>query len=98
MKINFSKLPCFTDIRKQQKVNVDIKYNFSNALYMQGGGVEVGALAMKIYNSEGEEEYNAQECAIILQFAKKTNTMIADSIEDLMRNNYETEPKEIQNS
>jgi len=87
MKIDFSKLPCFTNISKQEKVNVDIKYQFSNAMYMQGGGVEIGSLAMKIYNSEGEEEYNDQECKIILEFAKKINTMIADSLEDLMNQN-----------
>lgn len=87
MKIDFSKLPCFTNISKQEKVNVDIKYQFSNAMYMQGGGVEVGSLAMKIYNSEGEEEYNDQECRIILEFAKKINTMIADSLEDLINQN-----------
>lgn len=84
MKIDFSKLPCFTNISKQEKVNIDIKYDLSNAMYMHGGGVEIGSLAMKIYNSEGETEYTEQECNIILNFVRNVNTMVADSLEDLI--------------
>lgn len=85
MKIDFSKLPCWSDIRKQGKVNINVKYDLSNAMYMQGGGVEIGSLAMKIYNSEGEEEYSKEECNIILNFVSKVNVMLADSLEDLIK-------------
>lgn len=87
MKIDFSKLPCWSDIRKQEKVDIDIKYALSNALYTQGGGVEIGSLAMKIYNSDGDVEYNEKECNIVLDFLRKSNAMLADSLEDLMNQN-----------
>jgi hypothetical protein len=53
-KVDFSKLPCWVDIRKQGKMELDIKFQFANTLYTQGSGIAMGALAMKIYNSEGE--------------------------------------------
>lgn len=76
--INFSKLPCFVDIRKQETQEVDIHYDFSNAMYMRGQGVAMGALAMKIYNEE--TEYNDNECDIILSFAKSLSPIVYDSI------------------
>lgn len=83
-KINFSKLPCYVDIRKAGKMEMDVKYNFSNALYIQGHGVAMGALAMKIYNSTGKEEYNDEECKIILTFAQSISPMLFDSLRDII--------------
>ncbi len=85
-KIDFSKLPCWVDIRREAKILLDVKFNFANTLYMQGQGVAMGALAMKIYNAQGEEEYNAEECAIIIDFAKRINPMLADSLADIINN------------
>ncbi len=83
-KIDFTKLPCYTDIRKENKREYDLKYDLSNQMYLNGTGVAMGALAMKIYNSQGEEEYNEQECKIIIDFAKSLNPIIYDSIKDMI--------------
>ncbi len=85
VKIDFSKLPCYVDIRKMGKMEMDVKFEFSNAMYMRGQGVAMGALAMKIYNAQGEEEYNEQECKIILDFANIINPMLADSLKDIIK-------------
>jgi len=89
VKINFSKMPCYVDIRKQAKIELDIKFQFANTLYTQGSGIAMGALAMKIYNSEGEVEYNEQECKIILDFATNINPLIYDSIKDAIESQNE---------
>ena len=89
VKINFSKMPCYVDIRKQAKIELDIKFQFANTLYTQGSGIAMGALAMKIYNSEGEAEYNEQECKIILDFATNINPLIYDSIKDVIESKNE---------
>ena len=81
-KINFSKLPCYTDIRKVEKREMDLKYDFSNQMYINGNGVAMGALAMKIYNSQGEEEYNEQECALMLQFSESLPPIFVESLKD----------------
>lgn len=81
-KIDFSKLPCWVDIRKAAKMELDVRYEFSNAMYMRGNGIEMAALAMKIYNSKGEEEYTPQECELIRRFAEILAPMFSDSIKD----------------
>lgn len=88
MKINFEKLPCYMNITKQGKVMINVKNELSNSLYTQGGGVEMGALALKIYNSKDEEEYSEAECNLLLNFVKKTNSfspIFIDSLEDLLK-------------
>lgn len=84
VKIDFSKLPCYVDIRKAGKMEMDVKFNFANTLYIQGHGIAMGALAMKIYNSTGGEEYNDQECKIILDFAQVISPMLYDSLKDII--------------
>lgn len=90
-KIDFSKMPCWVDIRKQGKIELDIKFQFANTLYTQGSGIAMGALAMKIYNSEGEVEYNEKECKIILDFATNINPLIYDSIKDTIEQQQKNE-------
>jgi hypothetical protein len=91
VKINFSKIPCYVDIRKQAKIELDIKFQFANTLYTQGSGIAMGALAMKIYNSDGEVGYNEQECKIILDFATNINPLIYDSIKDVIEQQQKDE-------
>lgn len=82
VKLNFEKMPCYVDIRKQAKMELDIKFEFANTMYKSGAGVAIGALALKIYNSNDATEYNEQECNIILEFASSMNPFIYDSIKE----------------
>ena len=84
MKINFEKFPCYIDIRKAAKVEMDVKFEFANQMYVHGNGIAMGALAMKIYNSQGEEEYSDNECAIIAEFAKALSPVFAESVADYL--------------
>ena len=68
-------------------MELDVRYEFSNAMYLRGNGIEMAALAMKIYNSKGEEEYTPQECAIIREFAKTLSPMFSDSINEILDSN-----------
>ena len=81
-KLNFKKFPCYADIRKENKREYDLQYDLANQMYLNGSGVAMGALAMKIYNADGEQDYNEQECRIIIDFAKTLNPIIHDSIKD----------------
>lgn len=83
-KIDFNKIPCYTSISKQDKQEKDFREDFANIIYMKGNGIAMGALALKIYNSTGEEEYNEQECQIILKMAKLCNPVFYDSIKELI--------------
>lgn len=88
MKINFEKFPCYINIAKKGKIMINVKNDLSNSLYINGGGIEMGALALKIYNSTGEEEYTEKECNILLNFVKNSNTfspIFIDSFKDLVK-------------
>lgn len=89
MKINFEKLPCYVDIRKAATKDMDVRYDFANQMYIHGSGVAMGALAMKIYNSNGEEEYNDEECKIIIEFSKNFPPIFSESIQNYINKQKE---------
>ena len=84
VKLNFEQLPCYVDIRKEAKMPVNVKFPFADTMYRYGHGVAMGALAMKIYNSKGEEEYNDQECQMILEWGKTSSPLMYDSLKDII--------------
>lgn len=84
MKIDFEKLPCYTSVRKDEKVEVNVKFELANLLYTTGSGISYGALAIKIYNSKGEEEYNEDECKILLEISNRLTPIFADSLKDIV--------------
>lgn len=85
MLINFEKMPCYKDIAKVEKVEVDVRYQLANAMYTRGGGVDMGALALKIYASHGEVDYTKEECTLLLNFVKLSfSPLFIDSLEDII--------------
>lgn len=88
MLINFEKMPCFTDVTKTSKQELDVKFQLANTLYSKGGGVAIGALALKIYNSKGEQEYSKEECTLLLNFVKTIfSPLFIESLEDILKEN-----------
>lgn len=65
-KIDFRNVVVYTDIQQTKKLVVDMHIDFANIIYQQGSGIQAHALAMKIYNSKGGEEYNDEECKLIM--------------------------------
>lgn len=84
-KINFEKLEIFTDIAKTNKVESDVKTDFANFIYKNGSGIEMHALALKIYNSEGETEYNDKECELIRAASRSLAPFFIDAIENALK-------------
>lgn len=84
-RIDFSKVPCYVDITKAKKQDVDLRFELSNTMYVRGSGIAMGALAMKIYNGNGEQEFDEKECNILLSFLEKFAPMLYDSFKDLMK-------------
>lgn len=93
MNINFNKFPCYTSIAKTSTVEINIKEILANTMYMRGSGIATGALAMKIYNSDGELDYDNKECEIIKQFSQIINPVFKDSILDFLSKQSENEEK-----
>lgn len=71
MKIDFSQVEIYTGVSKKTCIVKDIREDFADALYSQSIGLKSHALALKIFNSNGVEEYNDEEVKIIKQFAEQ---------------------------
>lgn len=71
MKIDFTQVEIYTGIAKTTCIVQDIREAFADALYSQSVGLKYHALAFKIFNSTGAEEYNDEEVKIIKQFAEQ---------------------------
>lgn len=84
MKIDFTQLAIPMDIAKTNFQVADIREEFANAIYLRGSGVACHALALKIYGSKGEEEYDDKEVGIIKQFAQMFTPCVMDAINDVI--------------
>ena len=69
-KLDFSKVEVFAGISKKTLFVKDIREVFADAMYSRCIGLKAHALAFKIYNSKGEEEYSDEEIRIINECAE----------------------------
>ena len=86
-KIDFSKLTVYTDITKKNAIVKDIKEEVANDLYMHGQGIAFHALALKIYNSNGEVELDDKEYDLLMNYV---NQMCTPAIIDAFKSLKET--------
>lgn len=70
-RIDFTRIEVYADLTKQRTVAVDMRKTVANALYQQGAGLACHALAMKIWNGKGEQEFDADECSIITRLVEQ---------------------------
>lgn len=71
IKLNFKQFSVPTGISRKNRQTGDARESFANMLYMNVNGIRAHALAMKIYNSEGEESYSPEEVKLIKEVAEK---------------------------
>lgn len=88
VKINFSSIKLYKDLSKANCVISNIRKDVANDLYTHGQGIAFHALALKIYNGQGEQEFNDEEYNIIMRYAEQ---MCTPSVIDALR---EYQPKE----
>ena len=79
-KINFEEMEFYLNIEKTQKRTQNVKSQFANAIYVGATGIEMHALAMKIYESKGETEFTDKECSMIQQVTNQFTPMFIDAI------------------
>lgn len=81
-KINFEKMSVYTGISHKEKHTGDVRESFANLLYTRANGVRMHALAMKIYESKGDTEYDDEELRLIRSIAEGLTTpAFYDSLE-----------------
>ena len=71
IKLNLKQFSIPTGISRKNRQTGDARESFANMLYLNVNGIRAHALAMKIYNSEGEESYSPEEVKLIKEVAEK---------------------------
>lgn len=71
MKLNFKQFIIPTGISRKNHQTGDARESFANIIYLNVNGIRAHALAMKIYNSEGEEDYSPEEVQLMKEVAEK---------------------------
>lgn len=74
MKINFRQFQVCTNLDKTDSTILNIANELANGIYKTAQGIEGHALALKIYNSVGEEDYNDNELNAIENYANTYGT------------------------
>lgn len=68
-RINFQKFRIPAGIGKERYQTGDARESVANMLYLNVNGIRAHALAMKIYQSEGETEYTDDEVKSLIDVA-----------------------------
>lgn len=84
MKIDFTDIGIPAGIDKAELIRADVRLDFANVVYKMGTGIEAHALALKIYNAAGPEEFTERECDLIRGFAGKCTPAFIDAINDIL--------------
>lgn len=70
MKIDFEKFPVRQGIGKGA-ISMDVRRVFAEEIYNNGQGLAFHALALKIYNAKGDEDYSDEEYRLMVMFSEQ---------------------------
>lgn len=90
VKINFKEFKIYKDIAKTKVAVVNIQEKAANDLYENGQGIGFHALALRIYNADGEIELDDKEYGLLMAYANQMCTpAIIDALQSLGNNKNE---------
>lgn len=82
-KINFKEFQIQENLFSDTKTLVDVREGFSNVVYKNSQGIKGLDLALKIYKSDGEIEFNDDELQIIKNISEICIAPITKAIQDI---------------
>lgn len=85
MKLNFKQFILFQGIDKKNALLTDVSKAIADGLYNTIQGIASHALALKIYNAIGEEEYSDEEIEMLRNFSKQCTPAFMDSFEEFVK-------------
>lgn len=85
MKLNFKHFLLFQGVDRKTFIQTDASKVIADTLYNRAQGIAAHALALKIYNAEGEEEYSDEEIEILKELAKQCTPAFMDSFEAFIK-------------
>lgn len=85
MKLNFKHFLLFQGVDRKTFIQTDVSRAIADTLYNQAQGIAAHALALKIYNTQGEEEYSDEEINILKTMAQNCTPAFIDSFEEFIK-------------
>lgn len=85
MRLNFKQFVLFQGIDKKNALLTDVSKAIADGLYNTMQGIASHALALKIYNATGEEEYSDEEIEMLRNFSKQCTPAFMDSFEEFVK-------------
>ena len=82
-KINFKEFQIQENLFSDTKTLIDLREGFSNVVYKNSQGIKGLDLALKIYKSDGEIEFNDDELQIIKNISEICIAPITKAIQDI---------------
>ena len=82
-KINFKEFQIQENLFSDTQTLVDLREGFSNVVYKNSQGIKGLDLALKIYKSDGEIEFNDDELQIIKNISEICIAPITKAIQDI---------------
>lgn len=70
-KINFQQFKVYASVSRKAAQTIDAREQFADMIYTHVNGIRAHALAMKIYESDGETEYSSEEVKLIRTVAEQ---------------------------
>lgn len=96
MNIDFKKFKVYDTLDKTTPIILDISKELANGLYKTAQGIDGHALALKIYNSTGEEDYNDLEIELIAKYANQYGTpFFIDALNSIKNEQSITQDEEV---
>lgn len=89
-KINFQQFRIPLGIGKSRYQTGDARESVANMLYLNVNGIRAHALAMKIYQSDGEVDYSEEEVRTLTEVANAYGTpAFIDGLRDILKGGEE---------
>lgn len=91
-RLNFQQFRIPTGIDRTQYRTGDAQESVANMLYLNVNGIRAHALALKIYNSEGETDYTDEEVRSLTEVAANYGTpAFIDGLNEQINNQTKTD-------
>lgn len=92
MKIDFQHFNVYMAVNHKSARTMDVRESFADMIYNNVNGIKAHALALNIYNSDGESEYTDEEVRLIRMVAEQLCVPgFIDGLNEQIGNNNKTE-------
>lgn len=71
MKIDFQHFNVYLSVTRKETRPMDVRETFADMIYNNVNGIKAHALALKIYESEGEADYTDDEVKLVRVVAER---------------------------